>query len=119
MKDLVTYCADSTALVQEVGEKFPELLTEEFDFSVTKIPTYKCATGETVCLVRCIDADDETKLRSLTTLEVLGTYDEVFADPLLDAKYKSVYPYDVPVTYTDDEGVEKSYTRPNRIGAFA
>lgn len=119
MKDLVTYCTDSTLLVQEVGVKFPEMLTEDMKFSVNKIPTRRSATGETLCLVRCMSTEEETDLRSLTTLEVLGTYDEVFADPFLDAKYKSVYPYDVAITYLDEDGVEHSYMRPKMIGVFA
>ena len=50
--------------------------------------------------------------------EVLGTYDEVFADPTLDAKYKGVYPYDVELSYTDEDGKINTYLRPKRIGEF-
>ena len=122
MTDLITYCTDSTALALEVAEKYPEKLTENedgsYNFNITKIPTVR-KDNLTLCLVRCATTEDENMLRSLTALEVLGTYDEVFASPLLDAKYKSVYPYDVPIEYTDENNTIQSYSRPKKIGGFA
>jgi CCR4-NOT transcriptional regulation complex NOT5 subunit len=61
----------------------------------------------------------EEQEANLVGMESLGTYEELFAS--LDAltKYKSVYPYDVSLSYTDDEGNTVEYYLPEKIGVFA
>lgn len=66
-------------------------------------------------VVRSTNKLDLTKFPSLTNL---GTYEEMFADDVTHGLYKSVYPYDVPVTYIDEDGVEQSYDLPTKIGDF-
>ena len=43
----------------------------------------------------------------------------MFADDAAHGLYKSVYAYDVPVTYADEEGIEQSFMLPEKIGVFA
>ena len=118
-KDVVTYVEDVSIFVIEITEKFPERLSEDGKFLVTKIPTVKHTSGtKSLCLVRCMTEQELTDLSSLTSLEVLGTYDEVFADPIKLAKYDSIYDR-TPYTYTDEEGNGYEVTPPDYIGVFA
>jgi hypothetical protein len=55
----------------------------------------------------------------MKSIQSLGTYDELFSNEVSLALYKSVYPYDVPVSYTDIDGTTKEYLRPQKIGEFA
>ena len=45
---------------------------------------------------------EEEMLRSLTTLEVLGTYDEIFSNSAKNTKYKLVHPYDTPISFVTE-----------------
>ena len=71
--------------------------------------------NESLTLVR----NNELDLSQFAELESLGWYDEIFADAEKDKKYKRVYPYDVPLKYTDDDGKVVEYMRPKKIGVFA
>jgi len=87
-------------------------------FLVTKIPTVKHSSGtKSLSLVRCINDQELTDLSSLTHLQVLGTYDEVFSDPIKLAKYDSVY--DRSSVTIEMDGVEYTHTPPDKIGVFA
>lgn len=117
-KDVITYCDDIPSMIAEIQEKFPERLSEDNDFLVTKIPTLKHSSGtKSLSLVRCTTEQELSDLSSLTHLEVLGTYDEVFNDPIKLAKYDAVYDR-TPQTYEVD-GVEYIHTPPEKIGVFA
>jgi hypothetical protein len=59
---------------------------------------------------------DLTKFPSLTNL---GTYAELFANPVSEMLYKSVYPYDVPITFIDELGITHTIERSKYIGVFA
>lgn len=119
-KDVLVFCPDTAALVSEVAEKFPERLDLEDPnsprFLVDKTPTVRNG-NETISLVR---ADDGllAELQALDSVTVLGTYDEVEADPDLKAVHDRVYPRTERV-WTDDEGRERTTIPPERIGAFA
>jgi len=52
-------------------------------------------------------------------LEDLGDYDEMEADEDKRAKYLSVYDYETPIKYIDDDGTEKEYYKPKKMGVFA
>lgn len=126
MIDIITYVQDSQALIAELQEKFPELVSKpDLDngdpggkFLVTKTPTVRNAAGESLSLVRGDDAllDVATQLENLTAL---GTYEEVFNDPDLLAIYDRVYDR-TPKTFTDPEtGEQITYTPPDKFGVFA
>ena len=121
--DVITYCEDTEALVQEVMEKYPKKIfidekTGNVTFAIDKTPTVRNG-NKTLTLVRCPSAIYDM-LASLESIEILGTYEDVFADEEKHAKYKEVYPYDVPIKYTDPEtGEEVEYYRPQKFGVFA
>lgn len=120
VRDLITYCPDPALLIPEVAAKFPERLTEENGYNVVKTPVQYSAPPNkaTLALVRCLSEQDEAELRSLVNLEVLGTYEEVFADPVKRAKYESVYSL-APVEVIGEDGQTYTYIPPERFGEFA
>ncbi len=126
MKDEILYCSDLTQLKQEfkdAGMYDEENMTYTHGNYLTPIKVN--ATGQTLALVKGNKLEEfDTNGVSLgmpefPSLQSLGTYEEMFANPDRLALYKSVYPYDIPLTYMDDDDVEQSYFRPKKIGEFA
>lgn len=114
--DEIIYCSSIEQLKQElVANGYYDEETQDFTHGNTLTPIVKNEAGASLSLVRN-NKLDMTKFPSLTSL---GSYEEMFADEEKHALYKSVYPYDVPVEYTDEEGQVRTYMRPERIGAFA
>lgn len=123
MIDIITYVPDSAALVAELQEKFPGLVSEPDDegngggkFLVTKTPTHRNTVGESIALVRG-DAELLLVAEQLDSLIALGTFEDVFASPTLKAIYDRVYPRPIS-TWTDDEGIEHTYQASERFGGF-
>ena len=118
MIDIVTYVQDSKALIAELQEKFPDLVSEEGEFLVDKTPTVRNAAGESLALVRGDDALLAVG-EQLESLQMLGTYEDIFNTPELLAIYDSVYDR-TPKTFTDPEtGEEITITPPEKFGVFA
>ena len=102
---------DQIMFTKEWTKVKAELEKDEGYFELTHTPFMH--TGEfAVSLIRGSVPTDPL-------VEMLGDYSEVFSDPVKDAKYKSAYPYDVPIDYVDEEGKPQQYMRPKRIGEFA
>lgn len=122
-KDIITYCEDTQALINEVKEKYPNKIyidekTGEATFLITKTPTIRNGT-KTLALVRC-PSEDYDFMASFNSIEILGTYEKVFNDATKLAKYKSVYDYETPIKYKDpDSGEEKEFYKPQKFGVFA
>ena len=116
MIDIITYVPDSAALVTELQEKFPDLVSEEGKFLVTKTPTHKNDDGESIALVRG-DTDLLLVAEQLDSLTALGTFEDVFATPALKEIYDRVYPRTI-TTWVDDEGVEHTHQASERFGGF-
>lgn len=115
MIDVLTYCEDTEALIDEIWNVFPERMSEDDNFLVDKIPTVRLGSN-TLSLIRCNSGELED-LKSLVSLRVLGTYEEVFADPELKAIYDSVYIREY--TYLDEDGNTVEGLKPEKIGVFA
>ena len=108
MKQLITKCDNIQALIAELRANHPTRIQDNEDgtvsFIVTKTNTiYNGAKSLSNVLAK--SEEDELMLRSLTSLDVLGTFDEIEADPILLAKFKEVFDYTVS-TGTDENGVE-------------
>lgn len=116
MIDIITYVPDSVALVAELKEKFPDLVSEEGKFLVTKTPTHRNAVGESIALVRG-DADLLLIAEQLDSLVALGTFEDVFASLELKEIYDRVYPRPF-ITWIDEEGAEHTYQPPEYFGGF-
>ena len=118
-----------SAISGKYGALYDEAMAEHFAAGTldSKFILDKTATvrngDETLALVRCRDGDKgepptEAMLDSLDSVQVLGTWEEVQADPKARAIYDRVYPR-TPVKWTDEGGVEHTSTPPAEIGRFA
>lgn len=58
-------------------------------------------------------------LSSYSSIEVLGTYDEVFTDITKNAKYLSVHDYETPIQNTNEDGTTDTMYKNKYIGKFA
>lgn len=107
MKQLITKCDNIQALIDELRANHPTRIQDNEDgtvsFIVTKTNTiYNGAKSLSNVLAK--NTIDEEMLRSLTSLEVLGTFDEIEADAVLDAKFKEVFDYTVLKDSVDEDG---------------
>jgi len=123
MKKILTYVKDTNTLVQEVAEKYPEYIVKDEDGNIQGInlvhtPLQKNKDGHTLAYSMVDDKTFEV-INSLDSVENLGDYDEMEADEDKRAKYLSVYDYETPIIYIDDDGIEKEYYRPKKLGVFA
>ena len=100
--DKVIYTDDYTAL--------QALMSDEDNPIVFTHTPFKVNGNEALALVRGEIPDG---------VEVLGTYEEIFADSDLDTKYKSVWDYEEDISVDDGEGGSYTYNRPQKIGEFA
>ena len=100
--DKIIYVDDNTKLQEEMSR-------EEDPLSFNHTP-FKVDGNRAISLVR----GEIPK-----GIEVMGTYSEIFSDPVLDAKYQSVYPYKDKIEYVDEEGNTQGYYLPKKIGEFA
>ena len=120
--DLITFCPDTAALVAEVRARHPERLDETDPenprWAVTKTPTVRGEAG-TLAVLRVGSHRERRDLEALEALTVLGTWEQVQADPALLAVYDSVHDR-TPVDVLDDEGqpTGETITPPLEIGRF-
>jgi hypothetical protein len=119
---VITYCADTKAFIDELEQLAPSyIITDEESgnksWTIQTTPIIKSDNGT---LAMSILTDDELVfIGSMTTIQSLGTYEELFANEEAHALYKSVYPYYVPLSYVDEDGNTVEYYRPTKIGEFA
>ena len=59
------------------------------------------------------------QLADLDSLQVLGTYEEIFADPDKLALYDSVYDRTEKTTVDPETGEVSTFKPPDKIGVFA
>ena len=118
--DLLTFCIN---IHDFRGELIDKGYTDESGEPVlpllNRTPTQNRNSPRTTSYVRCRNDEEVALLYSFGTLEVLGTKEEVDADPEKTAKYESAYSRE-PYTVTDPEtGEEITNTPPYWHGAFA
>ena len=122
MNYIITYVADTTAFINELEQVAPSYIvtdeeTGKKSWTIQTTPIVKSVNGT---LAMSILTDDEIVfIDSMTTITNLGTYEELFANEANHALYKSVYPYDVALSYVDEDGAIVEYFRPQKIGEFA
>lgn len=121
MIDIITHTTDTAALVAELQEKLPAYIRFDADgnptFLVDKTPTVRNG-DETLALLR-LPEDKYSELVSadLQNLTILGSFEDVFADPEKTEIYDRVYVQTFETT--DMEGNPITVTRPRMFGAFA
>lgn len=119
---VITFVQDSQEFIKELEQMAPSyVITDEETgkkyWTIQHTPVVKNENGS---LAMSILSDSELEfINSMTTIKSLGTFDELFANEEAHAIYKSVYPYDVAVSYVDEEGNTVEYYKPQKIGEFA
>ena len=119
---VITFVKDSQEFITELEQMAPSyVITDEEtgkkSWTIQHTPVVKNENGS---LAMSILSDDELVfIQSMTTIKSLGTYEELFDNEEAHALYKSVYPYDVALSYEDEEGNTVEYYRPTKIGEFA
>ena len=116
MEDKLIFCSDIEALKRKLVEDgFYDEETKSFQTGCTLTPIKK--QGEkSLSLARELKLD----LKEYTMLEDIGTYESILLEENKEQldKYKSVYPYDVPVVTRDEVGNKTEHYRPFKIGVF-
>ncbi len=125
--DLITYCADTQALMAEVEQVAPDRIIRDdqgnaVGFSITKTPTIRSGT-ETLAVVRVTDKELAViqGLKSLQILAQVPAGGDLLAAMVQAERtiYDRVYPR-TTVPVQDETGqVVGQCTPPELIGAFA
>ncbi|HEX5331002.1 hypothetical protein [Sulfuricurvum sp.] len=119
---IITHVKDAKAFIQELEDMAPSYVisdeeTGKKSWTIQHTPIVKNENGS---LAMSILTNEELAfIDAMTTIESLGTYEELFADDAKHAIYKSIYLYDVPLGYVDEDGNTVEYFRPQKIGEFA
>ncbi|WP_448215303.1 hypothetical protein [Endozoicomonas sp. 2B-B] len=117
--DLLTYTSNLPALRQELVEKGDVDESGNPFLNICMTPVQHNGEFHSVTLCRTSSDEEREKLNSYIHLEVLGTKEEVDADPEKTTKYEAAYSRE-PVTMTDpDTGEQITYTPPHWHGEFA
>ncbi len=112
----IIYCSDIKQLKQElVTNGYWDEESQEFTHGNEFTPIKKNALGASLSYVM----NNKLDLELFPSLQSLGDYEEMFANTAKHDLYKSVYPYDIPVEYEDEDGKTQSYNLPTKIGVFA
>jgi hypothetical protein len=126
MRDLITYCDDTTALMAEVEATMPERIQKDdkgnaVGFIIDKTPTVRKGS-KTLSVVRCT-AEEAKQLASLKHITVLANV-SAGGDLLAAmsktgrATYDSIHDQ-MPREITLEDGTTVTITPPELIGAFA
>jgi hypothetical protein len=131
---VITYVTDVQDFIQELEQLAPQYVTYDEDTKEATgwiIQTTPIVKNHNGTLAMSILTDGELSFISgMTTIRSLGTYNELFSVEDINNEYspapsgtnlevyQSVYPYHIPITYIDENGVEYTYYRPKYIGDF-
>ena len=115
--DRIIYCSDLGALKAQLKDDgYYDEESGQYIVNHTLTPIIK--NGNTsLSYVRNFALD----LNTYPMLEDLGTYEDIVLPENEDklAKYKSMYDYENPIEFADENGDIHTYQRPFKIGDFA
>jgi hypothetical protein len=115
IKDVIVFSADRTRIAAEMRSKFPRKIDDDNNLTIDKTPTKRNGI-KSLSLLRVVSQKDLDDLGTITAWEILGTYEEMFRDPIKEGKYDSVYdrtPREVII-----DGKPVTITPPDKIGEF-
>ena len=116
--DKVIHSINYSLVLSEMESLFPQYVVtdEESNKSIPMLESIQVFNGNaSLSLSRTDDKQFYTDMGTMTTLEVLGYYEEVFTDPAKDATYKSVWNY----TEDLDDGDGGTYNRSQKFGVYS
>lgn len=119
---VITFVTNTKDFIGELEQVAPQyIITDEEtgkkSWTIQTTPVVKSDVGTLAMSI--LDVQELEFIESMTTIQNLGTYEQLFANEASHSLYKSVYPYTEELFYEDDDGVEQSYYRPKKIGEFA
>lgn len=122
MTKVITHVTDIDAFIAELEALAPHYVytdeeTGKKHWKIEHTPIVKNENGSLA--LSMLTQEELDFIAPMTTIKSLGTYEELFASVDNLALYKSVYPYDVPIDYVDEDGNPQQYFRPKKIGEFA
>ena len=115
--DKIIYCSDLVALKAQLkADGYYDEESGSYTVNYTLTPL-KYNGNTSLSYVRGFSLD----LSVYTMLEDLGDYESILLPENSGKleKYKSVYPYDTPIEYIDEDGITQTYLPPFKIGEFA
>ena len=114
--DELIYCKNIEQLKQElIDNGYYDEESKSFTHGNSLTPIKKNDLGASLSLVR----NNKLNLDDFSSLQSLGTYEEMFANVASHDLYKSVYPYHIPISYLDENNLIVEYYLPQRLGEFA
>jgi len=114
-KDTLIYCSDLTALKTQLkADGYYDEESGSYTVNNTLTPL-QYGDNTSLSYVR----NNVLDMSKYPMLEDLGSYEQMEANPDARAKYLSVYDYETPVSYVDEEGNSQEYYKPKKIGSFA
>lgn len=132
--EVITYVTDVAQFIAELEAKASCYITTDEhtgkkSWTIETTPIVKSPNGTLAMSI--LSNEELTFVGTMTTIRSLGTYTDLFSveDPNNEFApapagtdlevYQSVYPYHIPLTYTDENWVTVEYYLPKKIGEFA
>jgi len=113
--DTLIYCSDLIALKEQLkADGYYDEESGAYTVNNTLTPL-KYGDNTTLSYVR----DNTLDMNKYQMLEDLGDYNEMENNPDTREKYLSVYDYETPISYVDENGDTQEYYLPPKIGVFA
>ena len=126
MQQKILHCTDTTKLPEqltEAGHYHTNLDTDGNEIKTPYLPVE--AEGMTIeingqsLICTLITTEQEPGITAITSLSILGTYDEIFADSEKLAIYDSIYDRSEQTITDPETGEEYTYQPPDHFAEFA
>ena len=113
--DTLIYCSDLTALKKQLkADGYYDEESGSYTVNNTLTPL-QYGDNTSLSYVR----NNVLDMSKYPMLEDLGSYEQMESNPDARAKYLSVYDYETPISYIDEDGNTQEYYKPKKIGSFA
>jgi len=121
MNYLITYVPNIEAFLDELEALAPTYvyIDDEGNRKCNIATTPIVHSGYGTLAMSILTDENVEFIGLMSTIDILGTYEEIWADEEKHNLYRLVYPYDVPIAAVDADGNPTEYYRPKKIGEFA
>ncbi|OED34501.1 hypothetical protein AB832_07330 [Flavobacteriaceae bacterium (ex Bugula neritina AB1)] len=121
MKEKILHCTDKSKLNQELIDAgfYHEDESGKYAYIPVDSVGVEVKKGNESLICSLIVEDDENLLSAITSINVLGTYEEIFSDESKIAVYSSIYDTSEKIFIDEETGAEIKYTPPKKFAVFA